>query len=53
MTENENGVVLVSGFSVNIVRMVMSGKTDPWLVLKETLDSERYSLVDKALADGE
>lgn len=53
VTENENGVVLVSGFSVNIVRMVMSGKTDPWLVLKETLDSERYSLVDKALADGE
>jgi hypothetical protein len=53
VTENENGVALVSGFSVNIVRMVMSGKTDPWLVLKETLDSERYSLVDKALVDGE
>lgn len=53
VTENESGVALISGFSVNIVRMVMSGKTDPWLVLKETLDSERYSLVDKALADGE
>ena len=53
VTENENGVALVSGFSVNIVRMVMSGKTDPWLVLKETLDSERYSLIDKVLADGE
>lgn len=53
VTENENGVALVSGFSVNIVRMVMSGKTDPWLVLKETLDSERYSLIDKVLADEE
>ena len=51
VTENENGVALVSGFSVNIVRMVMSGKTDPWEVLKETLDSERYSLIDKALSD--
>jgi hypothetical protein len=53
VTENENGVALVSGFSVNIVRMVMSGKTDPWEVLKETLDNERYSPIDKALADGE
>ena len=51
--ENEMGVILVSGFSVNIAKMVMSGKADPWLVLKETLDSERYSLIDKALADGE
>lgn len=51
--ENKLGVILVSGFSVNIAKMVMSGKADPWLVLKETLDSERYSLVDKALADGE
>ena len=51
VTENENGVALVSGFSVNIVRMVMSGKTDPWEVLKETLDNERYSLIDRALSD--
>ena len=51
VTENENGVTLVSGFSVNIVRMVMSSKTDPWEVLKETLDNERYSLIDKALSD--
>ena len=53
VTENDLGVALVSGFSANIAKMVMSGKTDPWEVLKETLDSERYSLVDKALADGE
>ena len=49
VTENELGVALVSGFSANIVKMVMSGQADPWLALKETLDSERYSLVDKML----
>lgn len=53
VTENEYGVILVSGFSVNVAKMVMSGKADPWLALKDTLDSERYSLIDKALAGGE
>jgi hypothetical protein len=48
--ENELGVALVSGFSVNIAKMVMSGKTDPWLILKETLDSERYAPIDKVLS---
>jgi hypothetical protein len=45
MKENENGVTLVSGFSQNIIKMVMSCKLDPWEALKETLDSERYSQV--------
>jgi predicted mannosyl-3-phosphoglycerate phosphatase (HAD superfamily) len=40
--ENDNGVALVSGFSPNIVKMVMSNKTDPFEVLKEQLLSERY-----------
>lgn len=53
VTENEMGIILVSGFSVNIAKMVMSGKTDPWLILKETLDSDRYSLIDKILTYGE
>ena len=46
MIENEMGVVLVSGFSVNICKMVMNGKTDPYDCLVETLNSTRYSLVD-------
>lgn len=50
LRENEAGVILVSGFSVNIAKMVMSGQTDPWLALKETLDNERYNLVEEALA---
>lgn len=42
ITMSENGVILVSGFSVNILDMVMSGKTDPFDVLTEKLDTKRY-----------
>lgn len=47
--ENDMGVALVSGFSVNICKMVMSGKTDPFECLLETLNSERYQPVKIAL----
>lgn len=47
--ENELGVGLVSGFSVNICQMVLSGKLDPYECLKEQLDSERYAPVGKVL----
>ena len=47
--ENELGVALVSGFSVNVVKMVMSGKLDPFECLLETLNSERYAPVEEAL----
>ena len=43
--ENDLGVALVSGFSVNIVKMVMSNKTDPFECLVETLMSERYAQI--------
>ena len=49
--ENDLGVALVSGFSVNIVKMVMSGKTDPFECLLETLNSERYAPVETALTN--
>ena len=49
MIENEMGVVLVSGFSVNICKMVMNGQTDPYDCLVETLNSERYSPVDEKI----
>lgn len=49
--ENELGVALVSGFSVNIAKMVMSGKTDPFECLLETLNSERYAPVERALKE--
>ena len=47
--ENDLGVALVSGFSVNIVKMVMSNKLDPYECLLETLNSERYAPIEKAL----
>lgn len=43
--ENDMGVALVSGFSVNICKMVMSGKTDPYECLLETINTERYKPV--------
>lgn len=49
MIENEMGVVLASGFSVNICKMIMSGQTDPYDCLVETLNSKRYSLVDEKI----
>ena len=43
--ENELGVTLVSGFSQNVLKMVMSNEYDPLKVLIETLDSERYGKI--------
>ena len=43
--ENELGIALVSGFSVNVVKMVMSGKLDPYEVLVERLMSPRYECI--------
>lgn len=51
MIENEMGVVLVSGFSVNICKMVMNGQTDPYDCLVETLNSERYSPIDEKICN--
>lgn len=47
--ENEAGVALVSGFSVNVCKMVMSGKLDPYECLLETLNTERYAPIEEAL----
>lgn len=48
--ENELGVALVSGFSVNIAKMVLSNKLDPYKCLLETLNSERYAPIEAALS---
>lgn len=49
LRENDMGVALVSGFSVNICKMVMSGELDPYKCLLETLDSDRYQCIENAL----
>lgn len=43
LTENELGVVLVSGFSQNALKMVMSNKYNPYDVLVETITNKRYN----------
>ncbi|MGN0015752.1 MAG: DUF2828 family protein [Candidatus Avelusimicrobium sp.] len=48
LRENENGVMLISGFSPNIVKMVLSDKLDPYEALKEVLEAPRYDLVHNA-----
>lgn len=49
--QNDLGVVLVSGFSVNIVNMVMNGELDPYKCLLEVLYSERYNPVGEAIKE--
>ena len=48
--KNELGVALVSGFSVNIAKMVLSNNLDPYECLLETLNSERYAPIEAALS---
>lgn len=48
LTENECGVTLVSGFSVQSLKMVLSGKLDPYECLLEQLNTERYKAVEEA-----
>ena len=47
--ENELGVALVSGFSVNVCNMVLSNELNPFACLKKILDSERYQKVADCL----
>ena len=49
--ENDLGVALVSGFSVNIVNMVMSNKLDPYECLLDVLNTERYQVIEDAIKD--
>ena len=51
VTANECGVTLVSGYSVNNVKMVLSGDVNPWTALKSVLESDRYNVIDTALAE--
>ena len=45
LTENELGVALVSGFSQNVLKMVMSCKYDAYEVLIETITGPRYDKI--------
>jgi hypothetical protein len=43
--ENELGVSLVSGFSANIMKMVMANETDPYVQLVKLLKGKRYEVI--------
>lgn len=49
LQQNEYGVALVSGFSQNIMDMVMSTELDPYKALIKKLDSDRYKPIEEAL----
>ena len=49
--QNENGLVLVSGFSPATIKMVMSGKLDPFEAMLDALYVERYRLIYEAVKD--
>ena len=49
--ENKAGVALVSGFSTNIIKMVMGNATDPYQLLVDTLNVERYQPIEDAISD--
>ena len=49
---NENGVLLISGFSQNVLSMVMNGKTDPYEALIEELNDERYASIPLVTFEG-
>lgn len=45
LQENENGLILCSGFSINILKMFLSEEINPYQILLDTLYSERYNPV--------
>jgi hypothetical protein len=47
--EHKTGTALVSGYSPAIAKMVFSAKTDPYEVLLETLDVERYKVIEETV----
>lgn len=49
--ENELGVALVSGFSVNVCKMVMSGEIDPYKCLLDAIMDKRYDAVSEAVKE--
>ncbi len=49
MRENDNGIVLVSGFSPSSIKAVMSGELDPYKALLACITVPRYDMVVDAI----
>lgn len=48
--QNENGVILLSGFSKNLMNLVMSSELDPYKALIKELEVPRYDIIDSLYA---
>lgn len=49
LRENSMGMALVSGFSPSIYDMVLSNEFDPYKCLVDTLNSDRYQIIEDAI----
>ena len=49
MQKSELGLILCSGFSINNLKMFMSGDIDPYKILLDIINSERYNKVEELL----
>ena len=47
--KHETGTALVSGYSPAIAKMVFSAKTDPYEVLLDALNVERYTVIEETI----
>lgn len=50
LKQNDYGLILCSGFSVQIMKMFMSNKLDPYEILLETINAPRYDAVANAVS---
>lgn len=46
MTKNDYGI-MVSGFSIQTLKMILSGKTNPWDALMEVILDKRYDKIEE------
>lgn len=49
LQQNENGIVLCSGYSQSQFKMIQSNKTDPYEVLVDALNAPRYQPIEDAV----
>jgi hypothetical protein len=48
---SETGIILCSGYSQNTFKMLASNKMDPYEVLLETINVERYKVIEETVKD--
>ena len=51
MQDNELGLILCSGFSIMNMNMFMSGEINPYKILLEQLNNEKYDIVEQLVGE--